>query len=100
MADKIEPRDDNLRLIFSEEHQVWLDTRIAKTRRAIAALLAILGLGLLALSGAIYLTASAQSVFTLVSAAVTFIAAAELIRRIYDLRKYRRYTEDHRKGGS
>ena len=29
------------------------------------------------------------------SAALTFIAAIELIRRIYGLGKYRRYTEDH-----
>ncbi len=95
MANGVSPKDDNLRLIFSEEHGQWLDARIAATRRAIAVLAAIVGLGVVVTAGASVLADGRHFVYLLFSAALTFIAAIELIRRIYGLGKYRRYTEDH-----
>ncbi len=95
MADGVSPKDDNLRLIFSEQHGQWLDSRIAVTRRAIAVLAAIVGLGVVITAGASVLADGRHFVYLLFSAALTIIAAIELIRRIHGLRKYRRYTEDH-----
>ncbi len=95
MADGVSPKDDNLRLIFSQEHGQWLDARSAETRRAITVLAAIVGLGVVITAGASVLADGRHFALFLLSGALTIIAAMELIRRIYGLGKYRRYTEDH-----
>ncbi len=94
-ADQVEPKDDNLRLILSQEHGEWLKAKIAETRRAIVVLVAIVGLGVMGTLGASILSGGRYFALFLLSGALTFFAAIELIRRIYGLGKYRRYTEDH-----
>ena len=92
MTDHLEAKDDNLRLVFSEEHSEWLDAKIVETKRAIAVLLIFLGLGFV---GILSQMSNQQSGLFMFSVALSVIAALELIRRLFGLKKYRVYTEDH-----